>query len=120
LRTCQEDVGSTGVTAETTIVQELGELDRLATAALRFAYTRDAVGGTTAATLSGALKASKRDILKALQELEKLQFIGREPNTNPGRAIYRLTPTGGFYLKACEVRRKQGGATVTAGTQVAK
>lgn len=104
LRACQDAADYPSLSEETTIVEEIGQLDALTATALRLARDQNPDDGVTVQSLSSALSASKHDILRALEQLEQLQFVSREPDRKPAKANYKLMPAGDLYLKVCEIR----------------
>ena len=103
-RACQDAADYPSANEETTIVEEIGQLDALTATALRLARDQNPEDGVTLQSLSSALSASKDDILRALEQLEQLQFVSREPDRKPAKANYKLMPAGDLYLKVCEIR----------------
>ena len=102
MNACQESGGGPVVNADSTIVEELVALEDLAVAALRLARDKGDDGVATAEELRQLSGASVRDVRRVFKQLDYLQFIQREPGKASGNIYYRLTLTGGLYLRACE------------------
>jgi len=87
--------------AVSTFVQEFSEPGELAVTALRLAGDNAEYGTLSFQHLKEFSGSTTRDLRRALNRLEQLQFINREQSAS-GNTAYRATPAGQLYLQACD------------------